>query len=134
MSETDLKGLLDSARPGLEKGLAAALGELEKLDARRAELVALIAQARAALGLVGLPTNSGTGARGLTLHEALAQVLGEQENEWMTARELADEVNKQGLYSKRDGSPVEANQVHARTKNYSNLFEKNGSRIRLRNR
>jgi hypothetical protein len=134
MSADDLKGLLESARPGLEKGLAVALDELEKLDARRAELVALIAQARAALGLVGPPKTAGAGSRGRTLHEALAQVLGEHGNEWMTARELADAVNRQGLYSKRDNSPVEANQVHARTKNYDKLFEKDGSRIRLRNR
>jgi hypothetical protein len=134
MSANDLKGLLESARPGLEKGLAVALDELEKLDARRADLVALIAQAEAALGLGGDPKASGAGPRRLTLHEALAQLLGEHANEWMTARELADEVNKRGLYSKRDNSPVEANQVHARTKNYDKLFEKDGSRIRLRNR
>ena len=47
-------------------------------------------------------------------------------------RELADEVNERSMYRKRDGSPVEANQVHARTKNYTALFEKDGSRIRLR--
>jgi hypothetical protein len=36
------------------------------------------------------------------------------------------------LYRKRDGSPVEVDQVHARTNNYANLFEKNGSAIRLK--
>jgi hypothetical protein len=33
---------------------------------------------------------------------------------------------------KRDGSPVEVNQVPARTGNYPDLFEKEGSRIRLK--
>jgi hypothetical protein len=41
-------------------------------------------------------------------------------------RQLADAVNERGLYRKRDGSPVEVNQVHARTSNYEALFEKNG--------
>jgi hypothetical protein len=41
-------------------------------------------------------------------------------------------VNQRQLYRKRDGSPVESNQIHARTKNYTALFEKDGPRIRLR--
>ena len=68
----------------------------------------------------------------LTLHEALVRVLENAGNEWMTARELADAVNRRGLYHKRDGSPVEVNQVHARTNNYGDLFEKSGSKIRLK--
>jgi hypothetical protein len=60
----------------------------------------------------------------LTLHEALAQVLRERHNEGLTARELADAVNSRGLYRKRDGSPVEANQVQARVNNYGTVFEK----------
>jgi hypothetical protein len=50
----------------------------------------------------------------------------------MTVRELADEVNRRALYEKRDRSPVEPNQIHARAKNYSALFEKEGPRVRLR--
>ena len=38
----------------------------------------------------------------------------------------------QRLYRKRDGSPVEINQVHARTSNYGALFEKDGPKIRLK--
>lgn len=37
-----------------------------------------------------------------------------------------------GLYRKRDGSPVEVNEIHARTNNYQDLFEKDGSLIRMR--
>jgi len=99
---------------------------------RRAELLALIGQAKAALGLAAATTAGDAGARGPTLHDALAQVLREHGNDWRTARELADEVNERSMYRKRDGSPVEANQVHARTKSYTDLFEKDGSRIRLR--
>ena len=131
-----MKSILDQTRPELEAGLAAAEAELEELDARRGELLQLIARARAALGLTAVPPavpEAGGGERGLTLHEALAQVLREHGNEWMTVRELAAEVNTRGLYRKRDGSPVEANQVHARAKNYAAMFEKNGPKVRLRN-
>jgi multidrug resistance efflux pump len=132
MNGERLKEALEGARPHVEAGLAEAEAELEQLDTRRVELVALIAQAQAALGLVPAPTTAEPGTRGPTLHEALASVLRERDNDWMTARELSDEVNARRLYRKRDGSAVEANQVHARTKNYTDLFEKDGSRIRLR--
>jgi len=52
----------------------------------------------------------------------------------MIVRELADEVNARGLYRKRDGSPIEPNEIHARAKNYASIFEKKGPRIRLRAR
>lgn len=68
----------------------------------------------------------------MTLHQALMQILQEHGNEPMTARAPADAVNERGVYRKRDGSPVEVNQIHARTNNYQDLFEKDGSLIRLR--
>jgi hypothetical protein len=126
----DLKSILESARPQLESGIAAAEAELEALEARRLELLALISQARAALGQPGV-AGSDAGDERLTLHEALALVLRESEHEWMTVRELTDQVNARNLYQRRDGSPVEANQVHARTKKYPQ-FDKRGPRVRLR--
>lgn len=130
MADEDLKSILESARPQLESGIAAAEAELQALEARRLELLALISQARAALGQPGVA--SGGGEERLTLHEALALVLRENGNDWMTVRELTDQVNSRNLYRRRDGSPVEANQVHARTKNYPQVFDKHGSRVRLR--
>jgi ABC-type transporter Mla subunit MlaD len=133
MNGQQLRDALEGARPQLEEALAQAETELERLDARRAKLIELIGRARAALGVTGRSTSADTkDVRPLTLHEALAQILREQDNAWMTARALTAEVNARGLYKKRDGSPVEANQVHARTKNYAHLFEKDGSQIRLR--
>src|SRR4051794_29888144 len=120
---------LEQARPQLEAGLAEAEEELRELEERREQLVELIGQAKAALGLAsGAPASR----RALTLHEAIAQLLRERGNEWTSAREIADEVNRRALYYKRDGSPVELNQIHARTKNYTHLFEKQGSKVRLR--
>jgi len=49
----------------------------------------------------------------------------------MTVKELVVEVNRRGLYRRRDGSPVEDGQVHARAKKYDRLFEKDGPRVRL---
>src|SRR5262245_32382049 len=79
------------------------------------------------------PTYRGRVAwRTMTLHEAIAQVLREHGNEWMTAKDIAAEINQRRLYWKRDGSPVGLNQIHARTNNYQALFERHASRIRLR--
>jgi TDG/mug DNA glycosylase family protein len=66
-----------------------------------------------------------------TLHEEIQEVLMENGNRWMTTRELADEVNRRGRYHKRNGSPVTAFQVHGRTRQYSSLFERQGSSVRL---
>ena len=111
----------------IEASLAEARTELSALEARAEELRALIAQGESSLG--GPPAATEASA---TLHNALARVLREGGNEPRTARALADAVNERGLYRKRDGGPVEVNQVHARTNNYPDLFEKQGSLIRLR--
>ena len=123
----DLSDALDRSRAMIGAALAQARAELADLDARREALQDLIAQGEAALG--GAPRPA---PEAMTLHEALAQILRENGNEAMTARALADAVNDRGLYRKRDGSPVEVNQIHARTNNYQDLFEKDGSQIRLR--
>jgi hypothetical protein len=108
----------------IETSLRAARAELEELRERERELVDLIEQAEAALGHA--PKER------LTLHEAMTIVLSDGGNEWMTTRELADEINRRDLYRKRDGSPVESNQIHARAKNYEHLFDKDRQLVRLR--
>lgn len=130
MNGDRLRTALDGARSDVEAGLGEAEVELRELERRREELLALIAQARAALGMAA-PSNLQTARRGLTLHDAIAVVLRERGNAWMTAKEIAREINERRLYNKRDGSPLELNQIHARTKNYAQMFEKDGSRIRL---
>jgi hypothetical protein len=128
MSER-LEEALAMSQAAIEDGLAEAREELEGLRVRETELEALIARAEAALGTA--PGPGETEGR-MTLHEGLEYVLRENDNRWMTVQELADEVNRRALYRKKDGSAVEPNQVHARTKNYDALFEKDGPRIRLR--
>jgi len=120
-----LLSALESSRGEIEAALREAEEELAALDARREELERLIRRGRAALG-------SDIPSRQMTLHDALKAILEEQDDRSMTVRELAEEVNRRGLYRKRDGSPVEANQVHARAKNYPALFIKDGPTVRLR--
>jgi hypothetical protein len=130
-----LDDALERSRHMIDEALTEARAELATMDARRDELLQQITR-RAILG--GSPAIAATDGPAvaaeprLTLHEALARVLEDGGNEWGTARELADAVNRRGLYRKRDGSPVEVNQVHARTNNYDKLFEKDGPRIRLK--
>jgi hypothetical protein len=125
-----LQEVLAMSRTALEEGLAKARIELDELRARQTRVEDAIAQAEAALRLSDGQSESTSAPK--TMHEALAQILEEHGNRWMTVRELADEVNQRALYRKRDGTPVEPNQVHARTKNYTKLFDKDGSRVRLR--
>ena len=70
-----------------------------------------------------------------TLHEELTAILNAGENSWQSLDDLAAAVNRRGNYSKGDGSPVEAGQIHLRTRtggSYEWLFERNGRLVRLR--
>lgn len=57
----------------------------------------------------------------LTLHDAISEVLMAA-GVPLSARTIADEVNRLGRYTRRDGAPVDANQITARTHNYPHLF------------
>lgn len=57
----------------------------------------------------------------MTLHDAMEKVLLEAGRP-LSARELSGQINTAGLYRKRDGSPVQPGQVHARARKYPHLF------------
>jgi hypothetical protein len=128
-AKSSLVKVLEETRPAIEAALGEAEQELAELNARRRELEALIARARSVLNDEP-PASTPVPAQRLTLHEAMEQILDEHNNQWMTVHELADEINERGLYEKRDRSPVEPSQIHARANKYENRFEKNGPRIR----
>jgi len=70
-----------------------------------------------------------------TLHLEIARLLHEQGNVWMTTREIADAVNEAQRYRKtRTRGPITPFQIHGRTKNYDEVFERKGSRVRLSRR
>lgn len=133
-----LERALTANRVEVERELANAEEELDRLRKRERDLEQLMARARIALGhepTAAAPAGVSTSiSPRLTLHEALIRVLRGHGNQAMTARELADEVNRSGLYRKGDGSPVEIGQIHARVHNYESLFVRESGRIRLRDR
>ena len=45
----------------------------------------------------------------------------------MTTQQIADELNKNGWYQKKDGSKIQAFQIHGRTRKYANIFNCYGS-------
>lgn len=68
----------------------------------------------------------------MELHEAIEKVL-ENENRPMTAKEIAEKINKQGLYERGDKQPLPASQVSARVSNktYTSQFKNEEGYIRL---
>lgn len=67
-----------------------------------------------------------------TLHDEIAAILAASDEEWVPTSSIASRVNARGRYETGDGSAVTPYQIHGRTKNYPKLFERDGSRIRLR--
>jgi hypoxanthine-DNA glycosylase len=67
----------------------------------------------------------------MKLHEAIEKLLiltGRP----MTTQQIADELNKNGWYEKKDSSRIQAFQIHGRTKNYPSIFEREGSTVSLK--
>lgn len=50
----------------------------------------------------------------------------------MTTQQIADELNKNGWYQKKDGSTIQAFQIHGRTRNYANIFNRDGSTVSIK--
>ena len=67
----------------------------------------------------------------MTLHDAIVQVLNNT-NRVMTTSEIAVELNKTKTYQKRDGSAITSFQIHGRTKNYPQMFDRNKSMVSLK--
>jgi hypothetical protein len=67
----------------------------------------------------------------MTLHEAIGKLL-KQKGNYLTARQIADELNQNKWYQKGNGSSIQPSQIRARVNNYPALFDVNGSLISLR--
>ncbi len=68
----------------------------------------------------------------MKLHEAIEKLLKEKGRS-LTTSEIADELNRNKWYSKRDGSLITAYQIHGRTRNYPHLFKRDGILVALIN-
>jgi hypoxanthine-DNA glycosylase len=77
-----------------------------------------------------LPMDDRQQNENMTLHEAIEKLL-RQTGRPMTTQQIADELNKNGYYKKKDGSAIQAFQIYGRTRNYANIFERDGSTVSL---
>ncbi|WP_338731354.1 hypothetical protein [Mangrovimonas cancribranchiae] len=68
----------------------------------------------------------------MTLHAAIEKLLKEKGTS-MSTNEIATELNKNKWYQKKDGSEISAFQIHGRTRNYPNIFDRQGSLVSLKN-
>jgi hypothetical protein len=66
----------------------------------------------------------------MTLHEAIEKLL-RQTGRPMTTQEIADGLNENGWYQKKDNSLIQAFQIHGRTRNYANIFDRARSTVSL---
>ncbi len=66
----------------------------------------------------------------ITLHEAIIQTLIIEKRS-MSTKEIAEKLNNNKFYIKKDKSKITDYQIHGRTKQYPNLFSRNGSIISL---
>jgi hypothetical protein len=69
----------------------------------------------------------------MTLHEAIEQVLF-QADKALAASEIAEVLNGNSWYSKKDSSTIKSNQIGARVKNYPHLFDKRNGLIALKSK
>jgi hypothetical protein len=59
----------------------------------------------------------------MTLHDAIAAVLRDGGQSGLPVSEIHRRVVSRGLFHQRDGGTVSLQQVHARLRDYGNLFE-----------
>jgi hypothetical protein len=67
----------------------------------------------------------------MTLHEAIIRLL-KQTGRAMSTREIADALNMNKWYEKKDRSAITDFQIHGRTRNCPQHFDRNGSMVSLR--
>lgn len=66
----------------------------------------------------------------MTLHDAMVELLLDARQP-LNARDLSEQINTRAIYRKRDGSPVQPDQVRARARKYPHLFTQAAGAISL---
>ncbi|MDQ4124607.1 MAG: hypothetical protein M3134_03260 [Actinomycetota bacterium] len=124
------------------RGVAAAnLEEIEsdvaqtRLAARhsREQAEALEDRARVLEGLLtlGAELRSAEQSHRQSLYDAMINVIGRSPLRMMRAADMAAEINRLGLYKMQDGRPVEAQQIRVRAGKRPDLFQRDGTFIKL---
>lgn len=67
----------------------------------------------------------------MKLHEAIEKLIKDVGRP-MTTNEIANRLNENKLYTKKDGSQITSFQIHGRTKNYTKIFIRDGSLVSLK--
>ncbi len=68
----------------------------------------------------------------MTLHEAIEKLLKEKGRS-MTTSEITEDLNQNNWFTKKDGSEICQFQVHGRTHKQSQLFDRDGAMVSLKN-
>ena len=128
----ELTAAVGEQKTVVESVLAKVRVELDACRSRCYELEQAILRTQAMLD----PRASGNEPIGrrprVTLHEAMRGVLRNAGEKGLTGKELRDAVVAGGLYLGRQGQPPSINQIHARARNYGQLFESRDGRFFLR--
>ncbi|HUH50707.1 MAG TPA: HTH domain-containing protein [Flavobacterium sp.] len=66
----------------------------------------------------------------MTLHAAIEKLLKFKAKP-MSIQEIADELNANGWYQKKNGTKIQAVQIHGRTRNYKDIFLRKGTTVSL---
>jgi hypoxanthine-DNA glycosylase len=84
------------------------------------------------LGLIwsDLLTDDFNGLKVMKLHEAIEKLL-QLAGHSMTTQEIADGLNKNKWYRKKDGSAISAYQIYGRIKNYDRILDLDGATVSL---
>jgi hypothetical protein len=128
----ELGAVVGERNEAVERVLQKIEEELAACRSRCAELEAAASRARLLLDPSAASKTEVTQVPRVTLHEAMRQVLAEAGPEGLSGPELRDVVVSRHLYVGRRGQPPSINQIHARARNYADLFHVEGGRFRLR--
>ncbi len=66
----------------------------------------------------------------MTLHAAIEKLL-KFKGKPMLIQEIADELNANGWYKKKNGAKIQAVHIHGRTRNYKDIFVRKGTTVSL---
>lgn len=121
-----------ASQPEVEAALASARTAHARATGEARELERTITMLEGVLELARAGGADDPASASLTLHEAMREVLQGAPMRMMRAHDLAAEIDHRRLYRMRDGRAVEPQQIHARTGNYTDLFEREGTFIKLK--